>query len=1180
MATRASAGHSRRCLALVLAAAAAAAGPGAAHAAARAARPSPAGAGPAAWVDVFVGTSGTAKGGPIDTFPGATLPFGMIQWSPDTPTQPEGGGYNYPDRRITGFSLTHLSGPGCGVAGDIRILPTSGVVRAPASASEAFTHRNEQGSPGWYAVTLGRAAVRAELTVTERTGLGRFTFPAGPRGNLLFDVSSNQAGVTAASFRVDGPRQVSGSATGGNFCGAPDRYTVYFVARFNRPIAATGTWRRARVMPGSRGVRGIESGGWVSFETAGAPSVEAQVAISYVSRADALANLRAAGGSWDLAAMRRHATLVWNRMLKRIDVTGGSREERTTFYTALYHTLLEPTIYSDVNGLYRGFDGKAHHVAAGHIEYANYSGWDIYRTEVPLISLLAPRRVSDMMQSLVDAGRQGGWLPKWALENGYTGVMGGDAADIILAGAWAFGARDFDTRAALKEMVKGATDTHSPPGQGWYVERPGLRQYLSRGYVADRLSTSVAPVPNGSSETLEYAEADFSIAQLAADLGDRRVHDTFLSRSSDWENLFDTATGLICARTPGGALAQAPVNSNGQIAFQEGDAAQYTWMVPQDLRDLIRGIGGRAAARRRLDFFFTHLNAGQSAPYAWLGNEPSLGSPWVYLTAGAPWRAQSVLRTAINRLYGDSPAGIPGNDDLGTMSAWYVWTAMGLYPQNPSVRLLDIGSPLFRHITLRSPGGPTIEIDAPGAAANAPYVHGLRVDGHPTERTWIALPLRGTVSLHFDLSRRPDTHWGTAPPDAPPSFSPGSTHFPVAVDAWITAGQAQTRVSPGAAAPLSFDARAGSNAAPTSLRWRAVAPAGLEVRPRSGAIEARAEGPDAVRLQIKAPQGIRDGYYDVAIHARAANGARLPTTELVVRVSSPGHLLPLVYVASDSDNTVTAVDPATGGIGPAVAVGENPVAVAASPNGERVYVANQGSNTVSVVDAAGQKVVATIAVGSGPAALALSADGRTLWVANGNANTVQRIDTRTLRAGTPIPVGAGPSGLALAGDTLYVATASSNSVTEINADTGKAGATLAAGAGPAAIAAAPGGRRIYVVDANGNDITPIDALTGTALAPIPTGLAPRSIAVSPDGKLLYVGNSAVDTLTAIDASSGRGSAPIQVGRGPMAVAFGRTGRRAYVVDGQTGNLAIVEVRSGKRIASIPVAGLPVAVAAP
>jgi predicted alpha-1,2-mannosidase len=1179
MATRASAGHSRRCLALMLAATAAGVGLGAAHAAARAPRAAPAaGAGPAAWVDVFVGTSGTAKGGPIDTFPGATLPFGMIQWSPDTTTQPEGGGYNYPDRRITGFSLTHLSGPGCGVAGDIRILPTSGPVRAPYSAAEAFTHRNEQGSPGWYAVTLGRAAVRAELTVTERTGLGRFTFPAGPRGNLLFDVSSNQAGVTAASFRVDGPRQVSGSATGGNFCGAPDRYTVYFVARFNRPIAATGTWRRTRVSPGSRSVRGIESGGWVSFDTAAARSIEAQVAISYVSRADALANLRAAGGSWDLQAMRRHATSVWNGMLKRIDVTGGTPEELTTFYTALYHTLLEPTIYSDANGLYRGFDGKVHPVAAGHIEYANYSGWDIYRTEVPLISLLAPRRVSDMMQSLVDAGHQGGWLPKWPLENGYTGVMGGDAADIILAGAWAFGARDFDARAALQEMVKGATDTHSPPGQGWYVERPGLRQYLSHGYVADRLSTSVAPVPNGSSETLEYAEADFSIAQLAADLGDRPLHETFLRRSSDWENLFDTATGLISARTPGGALARAPVNSNGQIGFQEGDAAQYTWMVPQDLRDLIRGMGGRAAARRRLDVFFTHLNAGQSAPYAWLGNEPSLGSPWVYLTAGAPWRAQAVLRTAINRLYGDSPAGIPGNDDLGTMSAWYVWTAMGLYPQNPSVRLLDLGSPLFRHVTLRSPGGPTIEIDAPAAAADAPYVHGLSVEGHPSERTWIALPLRGTVRLHFDLSRTPDTQWGAAPADAPPSFSPGPTHFPVTADAWIRPGQRQTRVSPGATAPLSFDARAGASA--TSLRWRAVAPAGLEVRPRSGVIEARAQAPAAVRLRITARQGLREGYYDVAIRAHAANGARLPGTELIVRVALPGHALPLVYVASDSDNTVTAVDPATHGIGPAVAVGENPVAVLASPNGARIYVANQSSNTVSVLDAASQKVVSTIKVGSGPAALALSPHGRTLWVANGNANTVQRIDTRTLRAGEAIPVGLGPSGLALAGHTLYVANGGSNSVTAIDTEPGRAEATLPAGAGPAAIAAAPGGRTLYVVDANGNDIMPIDARTGAALAPIPTGLAPRSIAVSPDGKLLYVGNSAVDTLTPIEASSGRDGAPIHVGRGPMAVAFARDGRQAYVVDGQTGNLAIVDVGSGKRIASIPVAGLPVAIAAP
>lgn len=1134
-------------------------------------------ANPAALVNVFVGTSGTAAGGPIDTFPGASLPFGMIQWSPDTPSSPEGGGYDYPDHAITGFSLTHLSGPGCAAAGDVRILPTSGPIRSPGGAGQPFSHADERAGPGWYSVDLARAGIRARLTVGLRSGLGRFTFPAGPPANLLFNVSSNQAGVTAAHFRVDGPRQVSGSATGGAFCGSPDTYTVYFVARFNRPMSAFGTWRNGTIMRGTSQVHGIDSGGWVSFTTTGSRAVEMEVALSYVSRADALANLRAAPDRWRLDAMRRRATRIWNDMLGRIRITGGTRTEQATFYTALYHTLLEPTLYSDVNGAYRGFDGKVHHARPGHAEYANYSGWDVYRTEIPLIALLAPHRVSDMMQSLVDEGRHGGWLPKWPLQNGYTGVMGGDAADVMLAGAWAFGARRFDVRAALREMVKGATDTHSPPGQGWYVERPGLGQYLRRGYIDDDLTTSVAPVPNGSSETLEYAEDDFSIARLAGEVGDQPLARRFLRRSMDWRNVFDTATGSMAARDAGGAFVQTVINSNGQRGFQEGNAAQYTWMVPQDLRGLISAMGGRAAARRRLDTFFSRLDAGQSVPYAWLGNEPSLGDPWVYLSAGAPWRAQKVLRTAMDTLYEDTPAGLPGNDDLGTMSAWYVWTAIGLYPQIPAVRGLDVGTPLFSRVIVTSPGGPTIRIDARGAGVHEPYVRALAVNGHPTQHTWIELPLAGTVRLHFDLGSSPDKSWGSAPQDAPPSFSAGAPHFPPAVAAAMAPAQTQTVLLPGRHAAAAFTIRA-TGSAPVSIRWHVRTPAGLRVHPQSGRAAIGAGGRVTVRLEVTAAASLTPGYYDIALRARAANGARLSAPPLIVRAGAPRRALPLAFVASYADNTVIPVDPATRSTGPSIAVGENPWAIATGTDGRRVYVANSGSDTVSVIDGRSLRVIATIKVGAAPDALALSPGGRTLWVADAGDNTVRSIDTATGRPGKPIPVGRAPAGLALApgGATLYVANRSANTVSVLDTRTGKVLATYPAGAGPSGIVIAPNGRTLYVADTLANAVKPIDAATGHAGPAIATGLSPRQLAISPHGKWLFVADSAVDTLSVIQPAGKRGVAAVEAGGGPFAVAFDPHGKTAYAVDSRTGRFVEIDVRSRRVLDSLPVGPFPVA----
>ncbi|HUN28681.1 MAG TPA: GH92 family glycosyl hydrolase, partial [Alphaproteobacteria bacterium] len=405
---------------------------------------------PTSLVDPFVGTSGTQIGGPIDTFPGADMPFGMIQWSPDTPSQNAGGGYEYTDTTITGFSLTHLSGPGCSVFGDFAMLPVVGNKQLDPATGQPFLHAGEIAAPGYYAVTLGSPAIRAQLSVTDRTGLGVFTFPASAESFVLVNPASNQAGVTDASVRIVGSNEIEASASSGFFCGMPDRYTVYYIARFDRPFAESGT---------PNGGRGPHGWGWVRFDATRNPIVRVQVAISFVDAQGARNNLAAEAKSWDIVAVRNAALAAWQRALGRIDVSGGSLNERRQFYTALYHTMLHPNLISDVDRRYRGFDGAVHRVLPGHAEYANYSDWDIYRTEIPLIALLEPYRVSDMLQSLVDAYAQSGWLPRWPVVNQPSSVMGGDSVDPVIAGGYAFGARDFDVRTALRAMIKGATDT-------------------------------------------------------------------------------------------------------------------------------------------------------------------------------------------------------------------------------------------------------------------------------------------------------------------------------------------------------------------------------------------------------------------------------------------------------------------------------------------------------------------------------------------------------------------------------------------------------------------------------------------------------------------------------------------------------------------------------------------------
>lgn len=759
-------------------------------------------AGPAAFVDPFIGTGlGAGQIGAIGDFPGADLPFGMVQWSPDTPTTDQAlgvsGGYFSMLHTIDGFSLTHLSGAGCTALEDFPVLPFAGAVTVspftdPGRYESGFSHRRESASPGYYEVTLSDG-VEVQLTVTDRTGIGRFTFPRGVAPSILVDPEASQGGFSSGQLSVTGDQSFSGSAVAGGFCQLPGDYTVHFVAQFDTPFRQVGTWESGTLSPGSRRSEGAAPGVYATFAPSpqGPTTITMKVGLSYTSGAGASANLRAEQHGWRFAAVRDAATRTWGRLLSRLTVHGGTEGQRQVFYTALYHALLFPSLLSDANGDYPGLDGRVH-VARGYPQYTNISGWDVYRSEVPLLAMLTPATADGLVTSLLrDASQDGGFLPRWELVDVSENEMGGDSADPMIAGAYAFGARGFDAGAALAAMVHGADDSSSPPPAArGYVERPGLAGYLADGYVpieAGQVTGETDSLsPDMASLTLEYAVDDFAVSRLAGALGRPATAATFLARSGNWRRLFDPALGLMAPRSADGALpAGWPANSFdlsdtlaahgitgvGQWGFQEGDAAQYTWMVPQDLAGLVADLGGPAATTHKLEQYLSRLEAGPTAPYDWAGNEQDLGVPFEGDYSGAPWLTEEVTTRILRQLYPDNSVGEPGNDDLGAMSSWAVWSMVGLYPETPGTSVLVTTTPVFSSAEIHMGDGHELVVHATRARPGAIYISKMTVDGRPWDRPWLPAGMAtagGTVGV--TLVGHPDKAWGSAPRDAPPSY--------------------------------------------------------------------------------------------------------------------------------------------------------------------------------------------------------------------------------------------------------------------------------------------------------------------------------------------------------------------------------------------------------------------------
>ncbi len=615
--------------------------------------------------------------------------------------------------------------------------------------------------------------------------------------------------------------------------------------KFSQPFTSYGTWDGYAVHPGARGAASPYSGGYVEFPAGSV--VEVRTAISYVGVDGARANL-AAEGAASFDAVRAAASSQWNAALSHIAVAGRDGDEMETFYTSLYRSLLHPNTFNDADGRYIGFDGVIHTVAEGRTQYTNFSDWDTYRCLAALQALLFPKQASDMAQSLVNDAAQSGSFPRWALANAATGMMTGDSVVPLIVNLYAYGAKDFDVKTALHYMVNAATT--GGVGLNGYVERLGAAAYAQLGYAPEMVGPS-------ASITLEWSVDDFAISRFADSLGDAATAAEFQSRAQYWQNLFNPTTHYVSPRSQSGFFPDGPgfVDSPtrfGQYGFDEGNAEQYVWWVPHNIAGLVTALGGRKAVADRLDRFTKKLNEGPNEPYLWAGNEPGFGVPWLYNYIGQPWKTQHTVNR-VRGLFGPVPDGEPGNDDLGAVSSWYVWAALGLYPSTPGTPILTVSTPLFDRAVIGLPAGQSIRISAPGASAPSrlKYINGLAIDGHATDKTFLPESIiRTGGDLAYSLSAHPNKAWGTADSSAPPSFGAGSSAVTVNVS------QPIVTIAPGSTATVNLDAQrmvdgagdytvtgtsfdSGITVAPASGQFAADGSAAVRRRDHRGAVSAR-----------------------------------------------------------------------------------------------------------------------------------------------------------------------------------------------------------------------------------------------------------------------------------------------------------------------------------------------------
>ncbi|MFO7616610.1 MAG: GH92 family glycosyl hydrolase [Bacteroidales bacterium] len=697
----------------------------------------------ARYVDPFIGTDAHGH-----TFPGAVVPFGMVQLSPNNGRNGWDwcSGYHYSDSIIVGFAHKHLSGTGIGDLGDILFQPTTsnleegeyhGGREFHQRFRAAYTHEEESATPGYYKVVLrdpgtGQNPIRVELTATERTGFHRYRFPAGEPVNLMLDLgfAVNWDAPVETFIHIENDTLITGYRKSKGWA---NNQQVFFAAVFSKPMTSYTLHKSGLENPGMRNVLGKYSSGIFSFGKSGGELLM-KVALSPVDEEGAIRNLLAENPGWRFDRVRAAAREAWNRELAKIEVTTGDNSLKTTFYTALYHSMIAPALFSDVDGRYRGSDaGRTVKRAEGWNNYTVFSLWDTFRATHPLFTLIQQERVPDLIRAMMAHYDEHGLLPVWTLEGCETNCMIGYHAIPVIVDA-AMKGYPFDYERAYEAMKKSAMD-----------DGRGLKNYRAYGYLpADLENQSV-------SQTLEYAYDDWCIAQMARKLGKEEDYQYFMERSRNYRNVFDPETRFMRGRMSDGSWRQDfnPLYSSHEVHdFTEGNSWQYSWFVPHDPEDLISLMGGREHFIERLDSLFNTSAkvegefaspdiSGLIGQYA-QGNEPSHHVAYLYNIAGAPEKTQEIVHRICTTLYTDQPDGLCGNEDCGAMSAWYVFSTIGFYPLNPADGIYQIGTPFFDEVVIHLPEGKQFRVVAKGRVSSgfAP-IKSLRLNGEELGRTYL-----------------------------------------------------------------------------------------------------------------------------------------------------------------------------------------------------------------------------------------------------------------------------------------------------------------------------------------------------------------------------------------------------------------------------------------------------------
>lgn len=682
---------------------------------------------PLTLVDPRIGTSNEGQ-----TYPVVGVPFGMTGWTPETRSTEAKcvSPYYYDDTKITGFRGSHwLSGSCTQDYGTATLMPTVGPIKVgPEERGSSYKHASEVMSPAYYSVHLDDYDLKAELAGTTRAGMLRITYSENGKRNLLVEpnVRPGQGFVEVRPEQKEivgyNPvvRMYQGAGKSAGFSG-------YFVIKFREEVQEFGTWCGKTVTPHGRtqGSGCERLGGFVTFADNAQKTVVVKIGTSFTSLEEAEKNLAAEEPGWELESIRRQAEAAWHDYLGRIEIAGGTAEQQKMFYTALFHASLAPRVVSDADGTYNGFgqEGKLHHTRPGTDYYDDFSLWDSFRSLHPLLTILDPKRDGEMVQSLVDKGGQGGFLPIFPTWNSYTSEMIGDHTVAVIYDAYAKGIRNFDVSEAYRLVRQNAFIT--PPHDD-YVEGKGRRALVSYdkyGYIP--LEDEVLDAFHQReqvSRTLEYAYDDYVGGQFAAALGHREDAERLFKRSANWKNVLDPETRFVRGRHEDGSWVTPFAPDKPATYITEGLPWQYTFFVPHDIEGLSEALGGHEAMIAKLDGLFDKKLYNQ-------GNEPSHGIAYLYNFLGAPSKTQQHVREILKTDFGQGPNGLPGNDDAGQMSAWYVLSAMGFYPWCPGTPNYTIGSPLFSHVAIRLPNGKRFSIEAKDSSASNLYVKSVRLNG-------------------------------------------------------------------------------------------------------------------------------------------------------------------------------------------------------------------------------------------------------------------------------------------------------------------------------------------------------------------------------------------------------------------------------------------------------------------